>query len=81
MKRARSKLLRRLEECEDISRALDDQNKDIRYQDRDAGYAQHLVPDDGSMADFLRYETTNQRQLYRALAELERLQGLGSGLF
>ena len=55
MKRARSKLLRRLAECEDISRALDDQKKDIRYQDRDAGYAQHLVLDDGSMANFLRY--------------------------
>jgi hypothetical protein len=39
-----------------------------------ARYAQHLAP-----CNLLRYETANQRQLYGALHELERLQGLRRG--
>jgi len=76
MKRAQSKLLRRLKECEDTFWNLDYQEKEIERRDTDAQYAQHLVCLHPSMANFLRYETTNQRQLYRALAELERLQSL-----
>jgi len=75
-KRARTKLLHRLEECENVLRNQDYQKKDVERRDTDAQYAQHLVCLDPSLANFLRYETTNQRQLYRALAELERLQSL-----
>jgi len=70
----RAELLRRLKEFEDALRYLDDQEEEIERRDTDAQFAQHLVCPHPSMANFLRYETTNQRQLYRALAELDRLQ-------
>jgi len=76
MKRAQSKLLRRLKECEDTFWNLDYQEKEIERRDIDAQYARHWVSLHPPMTNFLCYETTNQRQFYRALAELECLQSL-----
>jgi hypothetical protein len=73
MKRARSKLLRKLEECEDQALARDRRLNNIQQENRKARFEQHLALP-GSMDTFLRYETANQRQLYRALEELERIQ-------
>jgi hypothetical protein len=78
MKRSRSKLLRQLEECEDRAHAWDNNLEDVRRKNREAAYLQHLALPE-SMDTFLRYETANQRQLYRALEELEHLQYLRRG--
>ena len=78
MKRARSKLLRELDKCEDLALTYDRKLENIQGEDRRARFEQHLALR-GSMGTFLRYGTTNQRQLYRALKELERIQLLRRG--
>ncbi len=74
MKKARSKLLRELDECERSSQHSNDRIEEILRETQRARYAQHLAP-----CHLLRYETANQRQFYGALHELERLQGLRCG--
>lgn len=76
MKKARSKLLRELDECERSSQRWKDQMEEIERETQRARRAQHLAP-----CHLLRYETANQRQLYGALHELERLQGLRRGRY
>jgi hypothetical protein len=74
MKKARSRLLCQLDECELSSQRSNDRIEEILRETQRARYAQHLAP-----CNLLRYETTNQRQLYSALHELERLQALRRG--
>ena len=74
LKKARTTLLRRLDRYEFYLRDFHDRMKRVLDQDRQAKFAQHLVLDHFSMDNFLRYETANRRQMYRALAELEHLQ-------
>ena len=58
----------------DIQTIFEDRIEEILRETQRARYAQHLAP-----CNLLRYETANQRQLYGALHELERLQGLRRG--
>jgi hypothetical protein len=62
------------DECERSSQHSNDRIEEILRETQRARYAQHLAP-----CNLLRYETANQRQLYGALHELERLQGLRRG--
>lgn len=78
VKRARSKLLRELEKCEDLALTYDRKLENIQGEDRRARFEQHLALPE-SMDKFLRYETTNQRQLHRNLEKLERIQLLRRG--
>jgi hypothetical protein len=73
IKRAQSDLMSRLMDSQDRARERQEVIQETRDKDDEAELAQHLGP--GYQFDsFLRYETASQRQLYRALAELERIQ-------
>jgi len=74
MKKAPSALRRRMRAFRERSLKMEvyfDQCEDLRRQPH---YAQHLLPSSDVMDNLLRYQTAVERRLYRAIAELERLQ-------
>jgi hypothetical protein len=74
MKRVQSALRRKLralkESCWKMEVVLE------KYDDwrQEPHYEQHLLPDSRFLDNLLRYQTAIDRRLYRAIAELERLQ-------
>lgn len=55
----------------ELTKKLVVDNEELRA---DASFASHSLPPPPEMDRILRYETTIERQLYRAMAQLERLQ-------
>ncbi|MGA9416409.1 MAG: hypothetical protein WCF61_14950 [Terriglobales bacterium] len=74
MKEAQSVLRRSLRALRERTWAQEQAHDRMEHRRREPLYAQHLLPSSDVMDNLLRYQTAVERRLYRAIAELERLQ-------
>jgi len=74
MKKARSTLRRSLHTLKESYFAAKEEVAEFHRLQQEARYAQHLLPDSDVLDRLLRYRREIDRELYRAIAELERLQ-------
>jgi hypothetical protein len=74
VKKARLALRRRLHALEERCMENAEHADDFESRRHEPYYAQHLLPDFTFLDNLLRYQGAVERQLYRAFAELERLQ-------